>query len=79
MVNQANEARRTARSGVERTNHEATTPLTVYLDRLFLLSNLSGVEPIERQGDWQGSKCKCKCFAAFSLKTKSLTLNKWRL
>ena len=24
-------------------------------------------------GDWQGSKCKCECFAAFSLRTKSLT------
>ena len=25
-------------------------------------------------GDWQGSKCKCECFAAFSLRTKSLTI-----
>ena len=24
-------------------------------------------------GDWQGSKCKCECFAAFSLRTKTLT------
>ena len=27
-----------------------------------------------RLGDWLGSKCKCKCFAAFSLRTESLTL-----
>ena len=27
-----------------------------------------------RLGDWQGSKCKCKCFAAFLLRTKSFTL-----
>ena len=27
-----------------------------------------------RLGDWLRSKCKCNCFAAFSSKTKSLTL-----
>ena len=32
------------------------------------------VEPMWRLGDWQGSKCKCKCFVVFSLRTKSLTL-----
>ena len=26
-----------------------------------------------QNSDWQGSKCKCECFAAFSLRTKSLT------
>ena len=31
-------------------------------------------------GDWQGSKCKCECFAAFLLRTKSLTnLHRYRL
>ena len=27
-----------------------------------------------RLGNWQGSKCKCKCFVPFSLRTKSFTL-----
>ena len=28
--------------------------------------------PCDGWVDWQGSKCKSKCFAAFSLRTKSL-------
>ena len=44
----------------------------VYLDRFFYWVILRGAEPMWRLGDWQLSKCKC--FAAFSLTTKSLTL-----
>ena len=46
----------------------------VYLDRLFLLSNLEWRRAHVRLRHWQGSKCKCKCFAAFSLRTKNFTL-----
>ena len=44
---------------------------------IFFFFFLRGVEPMWRLGDWHGSKCKCKCFAAFcpfSSRTKSLTL-----
>ena len=37
----------------------------VYLDRLFLLSNLTWRRAHVTAGDWQGSKWMCKCCAAF--------------
>ena len=45
----------------------------VYFDRLFLLSNLTW-RRAHAMADWKGFRCETKCFAAFSLKTKSMTL-----
>ena len=32
------------------------------------------LRPCDGWVDWQGSKCKSRCFAAFSVRTKNLTL-----
>ena len=38
---------------------------------------LRGVELMWRLGDWQGSKCKCKCFAAFSFPFRDSWIRLW--
>ena len=56
--------------GVPSTNYGFTFDIWI---AYFYWVILRGEEPMRRLGDWQGSKCKCKCFAAFSLSTKSFT------